>query len=89
MSLCRASVWATLGRMPARSRLVMKRCRHYIFRQPDGKSYRCHTGQRVRKALAKLRQALRENGADTHLLIVRGGDARTPEYTMVLRFGEA
>ena len=27
--------------------------------------------QRVRKALAKLRQALRENGADTHLLIVR------------------
>jgi hypothetical protein len=44
--------------------------------------------QRVRKALTKLRQALRENGADTHLLIVRGGDARTPEYTMVLRFGE-
>ena len=24
----------------------------------------------------------------THLLIVRGGDARTPEYTMVLRLGE-
>jgi hypothetical protein len=44
--------------------------------------------QRVRKAIAKLRQALRENRADTHLLIVRGGDARTPEYTMVLRFGE-
>jgi hypothetical protein len=44
--------------------------------------------QRVRKAIAKLRQALRENGADTHLVIVRGGDARTPEYTMVLRFGE-
>jgi hypothetical protein len=48
-----------------------------------------HASQRVRKALAKLRQALRENGADTHLLIVRGGDARTPEYTMVLRFGGA
>ena len=45
--------------------------------------------QRVRKAVAKLRQALRENGADTHLLIVRGGDAHTPEYTLVLRFGEA
>ena len=41
--------------------------------------------QRVRKALSKLRQALREGGADHHILVVRGGDAENPEYTMVLR----
>ncbi len=41
--------------------------------------------QRVRKALSKLRQALRDGGADHHILIVRGGDAENPEYTMVLR----
>ena len=44
--------------------------------------------QRVRKAIAKLRQAVRENCADTHLPIVRGGDARISEYTLVLRFGD-
>lgn len=43
-------------------------------------------GQRVRKALSKLRQALREAEVDAHLLIVRGGSAASPEYTMVLRF---
>jgi hypothetical protein len=43
--------------------------------------------QRVRKALSKLRQALRDAEVDAHLLIVRGGSAASPEYTMVLRFG--
>jgi hypothetical protein len=42
-------------------------------------------GQRVRKVIAKLRQALREGEADAHLLIVRGGSAKDPEYTMVFR----
>lgn len=42
-------------------------------------------GQRVRKVIAKLRQALREGEADAHLLIVRGGSAKNPEYTMVFR----
>jgi len=44
--------------------------------------------QRVRKAMTKLRAALRENKADDHLLIVRGGDNDNREYTMVLRFSE-
>lgn len=44
-------------------------------------------GQRVRKALSRLRQALREAEVDDHLLIVRGGSSAFPEYTMVLRFG--
>ncbi len=42
-------------------------------------------GQRVRKVIAKLRQALREGEADAHLLIVRGGNAKDPEYTLVFR----
>ena len=42
--------------------------------------------QRLRKALSKLRQAIREAEVDAHLLIVRGGNAAFPEYTMVLRF---
>lgn len=43
-------------------------------------------GQRVRKTVSKLRAALREAAVDDHVLIVRGGDAGNPEYTMVLRF---
>jgi hypothetical protein len=43
--------------------------------------------QRLRKALSKLRQALREAEVDAHLLVVRGGSAASPEYTMVLRYG--
>jgi hypothetical protein len=42
-------------------------------------------GQRVRKVISRLRKALREWGADAHLLIVRGGSAKDPEYTMVFR----
>ena len=42
-------------------------------------------GQRVRKVIAKLRQALREGEADAHLLIVHGGSAKDPEYTLVFR----
>lgn len=44
--------------------------------------------KRMRKAFSKLRRALHENKADDHLLIVRGGSAACPEYTMVLRFHE-
>ena len=44
-------------------------------------------GQRVRKAFSRLRRALREAEVDDHVLIVRGGSAAWPEYTMVLRFG--
>ena len=43
--------------------------------------------QRVRKDFSRLRRALREAEVDDHLLIVRGGSAAWPEYTMVLRFG--
>jgi hypothetical protein len=42
-------------------------------------------GQRVRKVMSKLRQALRERGADAHLLIVPGGTGNDREYTMVFR----
>lgn len=42
-------------------------------------------GQRVRKVISKLRKALREWGADAHLLIVGGGDGKDREYTMVFR----
>mgnify|MGYP005846528515 CR=1 FL=1 len=44
--------------------------------------------KRLRKAISKLRKALHEGHADDHLLIVRGGSAACPEYTMVLRFHE-
>lgn len=44
--------------------------------------------KRLRKAISKLRRALHDNKADDHLLIVRGGSAACPEYTMVLRFQE-
>ncbi|MBD3291351.1 MAG: hypothetical protein GF393_00395 [Armatimonadia bacterium] len=42
--------------------------------------------QRVRKAVSKLRDRLREAQLDTHVLIVRGGPQDAPEYSMVLRF---
>ena len=44
--------------------------------------------KRLRKAISKLRRALHENKADDDLLIVRGGSAASPEYTIVLRFHE-
>jgi|GEM_PF-2613259 len=44
--------------------------------------------QRLRKALSKLRQALREAEVDAHPLIVRGGGAANPEYTMVPPYAE-
>jgi hypothetical protein len=42
--------------------------------------------QRVRKALSKLRDALRQAEVDDHLLIIRGGTQDFPEYTMLRRF---
>jgi hypothetical protein len=35
--------------------------------------------QRVRKAISRLRKALRERGADAHLLIVVGGNGKERE----------
>lgn len=43
-------------------------------------------GQRVRKAISKLRAAVREAELDDHVLIVRGGTHAEPEYSMVWRF---
>jgi hypothetical protein len=43
--------------------------------------------QRVHKAVANVRKAIRDAEADTHLLIVAGGDRANPEYTTVLRYG--
>lgn len=43
-------------------------------------------GQRVRKAISKLRAAIREAELDDHVLIVRGGTHAEPEYSMVWRF---
>jgi len=45
-------------------------------------------GQRVRKAISKLRAALRDAGLDDHVVIVRGGSQAEPEYSMVSRFGK-
>lgn len=53
---------------------------------PTGEEYK-KAGQRVRKAISKLRAAIDEGGAADHLLIVRGGNNKYPEYSMVLRFG--
>jgi len=57
-------------------------------RAPDPKrqEYKL-ASQRVRKAISKLRAAIDEGGAADHLLIVRGGNTKYPEYSMVLRFG--
>jgi hypothetical protein len=43
-------------------------------------------GQRVRKAISRLRAALREAELDRHVIIVPGGPREVPEYTMVWRF---
>lgn len=50
----------------------------------SGEEYK-KAGQRVRKAVSKLRARLIEGGADNHLIINRGGNQKHPEYTMVLR----
>jgi hypothetical protein len=52
----------------------------------SGEEYK-KAGQRVRKAISKLRSRLIEGGADNHLIINRGGNQKYPEYTMVLRLG--
>jgi hypothetical protein len=43
--------------------------------------------QRLRKAISKLRAALREADVDDHLLITRGGSQKEPAYTLLFRFG--
>jgi hypothetical protein len=53
---------------------------------PTGEEYK-KASQRVHKAISKLRAAIDEGGAVDHLLIVRGGNNKYPEYTFVLRFG--
>ncbi|MBL6704995.1 MAG: hypothetical protein ISQ06_02705 [Planctomycetaceae bacterium] len=53
-----------------------------------GEEYR-KAGQRIRKVVSKLRAEFRKAEVDDHLLIVRGGDADGPEYSMVLRFSAA
>lgn len=51
----------------------------------SGDEYK-QASQRVRKAISKLRAAIEEGGAADHLLIVRGGNQKDPEYTLVQRF---
>ena len=51
----------------------------------SGEAYK-KAGQRVRKAISKLRARLIEAEANDHLIINRGGSQKYPEYTMVLRF---
>jgi hypothetical protein len=55
---------------------------------PTGEEYK-KASQRVRKAISRLRATIEEGGAADHLLIVRGGNAKYPEYTLVLRFGRS
>ena len=52
----------------------------------SGEEYR-KAGQRVRKALSKLRARLIEGGADNYLIINRGGNQENPEWTMLMRLG--
>jgi hypothetical protein len=54
---------------------------------PTGEDYK-KASQRVRKAISKLRAAIEEGDAADHLLIVRGGNQKDPEYMLVLRFGD-
>jgi hypothetical protein len=43
---------------------------------------------RVRKAISKLRDRLREHELDDHVMIVKDGPADWPSYTMLARFGK-
>jgi len=52
----------------------------------SGEEYK-KAGQRVRKALSKLRARLIEGGADNYLIINRGGNQENPEWTMLMRLG--
>ncbi len=54
-----------------------------VYRKPDDKK---KARQRVRKAVSKLRAALREDGLDDHLVITGPGSREMPEYAMVRRF---
>jgi hypothetical protein len=40
-------------------------------------------GQSVRKAISKLRAALREAGLDQYVIIMSGGPKEMPEYRMI------
>jgi hypothetical protein len=56
-------------------------------RENDGEKEFKKARQRVRKALSKLNKQLRENGLDTHFMIIRDGPNDWPTYTMIRRFG--
>jgi hypothetical protein len=43
-------------------------------------------GIRLRKAIAKLRAALRDSGLDSHFVIHRGGGQGEPEYSLIPRY---
>ena len=43
---------------------------------------------RVRKAISKLRDHIREHGLETHVVIVKEGPNDWPTYAMVLRYGK-
>lgn len=42
--------------------------------------------QRIRKAVSKLKERLRDAEMDTHVQVVRGGSNADPEYSMIRRF---
>jgi hypothetical protein len=42
--------------------------------------------QRVRKAISELRRALYKAKMDNHVVIVRGGSQKWPEYSMIWRY---
>lgn len=42
--------------------------------------------QRIRKAISKLKERLRDAEMDVHILVVRGGSNADPEYSMIRRF---
>jgi len=56
-------------------------------RENDGEKEFKKAMQRVRKAVSKLNRRLRENGLDTHFMIIRDGPNDWPSYTMIRRFG--
>lgn len=52
--------------------------------ESDDNVRRAHV--RVRKAISKLRERLREAGLDHHVVINRSGTQKDPEYAMIRRF---
>ena len=58
------------------------------FREDHGEEAFKKAMQRLRKAVSKLRDRLREHELDTHVMILKEGPNDWPSYTMIGRFSK-